>query len=104
MRKQHETSPWNFRFQLCIIILFAVLVIQNFYYLSNQASSVPDFPGNSMKGNVLDVVNSIAHQGAAKALPSIRITSEDEEKVKDTRMIYGGVGDKTHLGMYIRHI
>ena len=37
-------------------------------------------------------------QGTAIALPSIRTAKEDEEKINPTRTIYGGEGDKQHLG------
>ena len=95
------------------ILLLALtnLLVYQFATLSRSGaasgllSAAADSGGVSATGNIRGTSISSAStsryaleipQGEAVALPSVRIS--EEESAKDNRKIYGGAGDKTHLG------
>ena len=62
-----------------------------------QSKQYPKRNDNSLDNNNVDADDSLAiPRGKAVAMPSIRISEDEEKKIK--RDQYGGVGDKPHLG------
>lgn len=92
-----KASVW-----LALLVLSNVLVFQLTYRhrsisnVSQQRRTIeannPELPmGRMNSSSALDVP-----QGTAVALPSVRISEEEDKTIK--RKIYGGQGDKQHLG------
>eukprot|EP00956_Cyclotella_meneghiniana_P039134 scaffold166121_cov56-Cyclotella_meneghiniana.AAC.1 len=66
------------------------------YYIANLrqlASTAAQLPYYAVQPSFLGMA---VPQGRAVALPSVRISAEESEKIQ--RKIYGGEGDKAHLG------
>ena len=91
-----------------IVVICQLLIVYNqFQNTPPQISDVPII--SSSKGDVAPIPSSpndplpdnypyglVIPKTAAVALPSVRISAEEDAKVK--RSIYGGAGDKPHLG------
>ncbi|KAL3808922.1 hypothetical protein ACHAXA_004690 [Cyclostephanos tholiformis] len=75
------------------LLVFLLMAYHDASYL-NDAGSSPDAPRGGARG--YDPYGSFVPEGPAVALPSIRITPEEDSKIE--RHIYGGRGDKPHLG------
>jgi len=106
-REKHTNAnvPW---FYLCCILLLSNLLVYQW------ASSNADVDSHSYELLSTDSDSASMHihtesattdflenpfaipRGAAKALPSIRTKAQNNDEVK--RSIYGGAGDKKHLG------
>lgn len=64
----------------------------------HQQSNYDHLPPPSERGSLNDIsaISLSIPRGKAVAMPSVRISEEEEKEIK--RNQYGGVGDKPHLG------
>ena len=86
--------------KICLLLassLFLFKALQDAYFLMNSpdAASSDSVP-RARVGVGYDPYGSFVPEGAAVAMPSIQIASEEDAKID--RKIYGGKGDKAHLG------
>ena len=95
-----------------IVVVCQLLIVYNQFQntgISAQISDLPIITSSNIKGDVAPIPSSpndplpddypyglVIPKTAAVALPSVRISAEEDAKVK--RSIYGGAGDKPHLG------
>ena len=95
-----------------IVVVCQLLIVYNQFQntgVSPQISDLPIITSSNIKGDVAPIPSSpndplpddypyglVIPKTAAVALPSVRISAEEDAKVK--RSIYGGAGDKPHLG------
>ena len=96
----NSTMPSSYGWKIFVILalgLFLFAICRDASYMQNAGSSSfpsPDSPRGSIRG--YDPYGSFVPEGVAIALPSERISDEEDSKVE--RHIYGGKGDKAHLG------
>jgi len=101
---------------VCCIVLLCMNLIQNHVSiherairqsatmtLGNDDPPVVSSANGSLRGtvtsdNTRSAISMATPRGKAVALPSIRITEEEEKNINIDRNIYGGKGDKPHLG------
>lgn len=93
-------------FNVCCFLVLSFNLIQNHYYFHDSANrqsttlhNVNDnFPPNLRGGTSSDAISSAISmnipRGKAVAMPSVQISADEEVE----RHIYGGKGDKAHLG------
>ena len=104
-----------------IVVICQLLIVYNQFQNNAVSSQISDLPITSsgeiehhsnIKGEAAPIPSSpdnnndplpddypyglVIPKTAAVALPSVRISAEEDAKVK--RSIYGGAGDKPHLG------
>jgi hypothetical protein len=93
------TKPTTRR-RICLILFVCLFLLKAYPYafssLLNVHVASSDVSVTRMVGGGYDPYGSFVPEGPAVALPSILITAEEDAKIK--RQIYGGKGDKAHLG------
>lgn len=89
-------------FNICCALLLCFNLIQNYYLFHDAAIAQSERILPALRGGLSpeDARNSAIRMaiplGKAVALPSVRISEEEDKNVD--RHFYGGKGDKPHLG------
>lgn len=110
--KSSPQSPWVFRLLVVVATLLSILVVQNIQFQYNSASL-------TSTGNLQSVTTPTSHSHtlvgsnnlqpnyilmkSPENKPSVKTTPEEEAAIVRKRDIYGGKGDKAHLGTLFLH-
>lgn len=110
-----RASPWTNRLLALVAILLAIIVVQNIQFSQNKvALSAGDATALRASSQASDSRLKIENADdsllppnylflkAPEPKPSVRTTPEEEATIK--RNIYGGAGDKAHLGKNVLHL
>ena len=99
------------RYRLAVILIISALVVYSLFaqsIISELNRRVSVLESSKLRGNAAD--NLDTHENAIskylkmkspRNMPSILLTASEEEAAAKKRTIYGGKGDKLHLGGFV---